>query len=277
MKRNSWFRCITRDPARIDVVHPGVDLQTFSPGDRRAARAALGLADDEPVVAFVGRIQPLKAPDVLLRAAARLPGVRVMVAGGPSGSGLAAPDGLMRLADELGITASGDVPAAADAATNWSTSTAPPIWWPCPVTPSRSAWWPSRRRPAAPRWWRPRSAVCRWRSVTVSAACWSTATIRPTGPTRSPVCSAATRDGRAAMSAAAVAHAAHVLVGPHRRRPAGRLRAGHHRLRAHAISAATRVAATPAAQVAPRRGVRRVSDDAARGAAAQSAAAPCRR
>ena len=59
------------DPARIDVVHPGVDLQTFTPGDRRAARAALGLAADEQVVAFVGRIQPLKAPDVLLRAAAR--------------------------------------------------------------------------------------------------------------------------------------------------------------------------------------------------------------
>ncbi len=90
------------DLGRIDVVHPGVDLQTFTPGDRRAARAALGLPD-EPTIAFVGRIQPLKAPDVLLRAAAKLPGVRVVVAGGPSGSGLAAPDGLMRLADELGI------------------------------------------------------------------------------------------------------------------------------------------------------------------------------
>ena len=54
-------------------------------------------------MAFVGRIQPLKAPDVLLRAAAKLPDVRVLVAGGPSGSGLAAPDGLVRLADELGI------------------------------------------------------------------------------------------------------------------------------------------------------------------------------
>jgi D-inositol-3-phosphate glycosyltransferase len=40
---------------------------------------------------------------VLLRAAAKLPGVRVLVAGGPSGSGLQAPDGLVRLADELGI------------------------------------------------------------------------------------------------------------------------------------------------------------------------------
>jgi D-inositol-3-phosphate glycosyltransferase len=92
-------------PSRIDVVHPGVDLDVFGPGDRRAARAELGLPLDEDVVAFVGRIQPLKAPDIVLRAAAKLPGVRIVVAGGPSGTGLAAPDGLVRLADELGITA----------------------------------------------------------------------------------------------------------------------------------------------------------------------------
>jgi D-inositol-3-phosphate glycosyltransferase len=92
------------DPDRIDVVHPGVDLSVFTPGDKLAARAALGLDADERIVAFVGRIQPLKAPDVLLGAAAKLPGVRVVIAGGPSGSGLASPDGLVRLADELGIT-----------------------------------------------------------------------------------------------------------------------------------------------------------------------------
>src|SRR6185312_13467687 len=91
------------DPVRIDVVHPGVDLDVFRPGDRRAARAALGLPLDEQLVAFVGRIQPLKAPDIVLRAAAKLPRVRIVVAGGPSGSGLASPDGLVRLADELGI------------------------------------------------------------------------------------------------------------------------------------------------------------------------------
>jgi D-inositol-3-phosphate glycosyltransferase len=101
------------DPDRIDVVHPGVDLATFTPGDRAAARRALNLSADEQVVAFVGRIQPLKAPDVLLRAAAKLPDVRVLIAGGPSGSGLisrpgagslANPDGLVQLASELGIT-----------------------------------------------------------------------------------------------------------------------------------------------------------------------------
>ncbi|MGE2733676.1 D-inositol-3-phosphate glycosyltransferase [Mycolicibacterium vaccae] len=92
------------DPSRIDVVHPGVDLDAFAPGDQDAARAALGLTPGEPIVAFIGRIQPLKAPDVLLRAAARLPGVRVVIAGGPSGSGLATPDSLVHLAAELGIS-----------------------------------------------------------------------------------------------------------------------------------------------------------------------------
>ena len=95
------------DPSRIDIVHPGVDLQNFTPGDKGQARAALGLSATERIVAFVGRIQPLKAPDVLLRAIARLdpgtPPVRVLVVGGPSGSGLVAPDALARLAAELGI------------------------------------------------------------------------------------------------------------------------------------------------------------------------------
>jgi D-inositol-3-phosphate glycosyltransferase len=91
------------DPARIDVVHPGVDLDTFTPGGRHAPRAALGLDADEQIIAFVGRIQPLKAPDVVLRAAAKVPGLRVLVAGGPSGSGLQVPDVLVRLAADLGI------------------------------------------------------------------------------------------------------------------------------------------------------------------------------
>src|ERR1700752_702513 len=48
----------------------------------RVARAAVGLPLDEDVVAFVGRIQPLTAPDIVLRAAAKLPAVRIVVAGG---------------------------------------------------------------------------------------------------------------------------------------------------------------------------------------------------
>ncbi|KQU37331.1 D-inositol-3-phosphate glycosyltransferase [Rhodococcus fascians] len=94
----------------IDVVAPGADLAQYNPGDKRAARAALGLSQDEAVVAFVGRIQPLKAPDVLVAAAAevlqRHPSMplRILIVGGPSGSGLDRPDSLIDLADTLGIT-----------------------------------------------------------------------------------------------------------------------------------------------------------------------------
>ena len=99
------------DPNRIDVVAPGADLTRYRPGDRDAARAKLGLDPRETVVTFVGRIQPLKAPDVLLRAAAELIArdpestLRVLVVGGPSGSGLARPDALIELASSLGIAA----------------------------------------------------------------------------------------------------------------------------------------------------------------------------
>ena len=55
-------------------------------------------------MAFVGRIQPLKAPDIVLRAAAKLPRRAHRRRRRASGSGLASPDGLVRLADELGIT-----------------------------------------------------------------------------------------------------------------------------------------------------------------------------
>ena len=99
------------DPARVSTVAPGVDLDRFAPGDRRAARAEFGIAADAVVLLFVGRIQPLKAPDVLLHAAAELlvadPQLRsrlvVAVCGGPSGSGLEEPEHLQRLAVELGV------------------------------------------------------------------------------------------------------------------------------------------------------------------------------
>ncbi|GGM70593.1 D-inositol-3-phosphate glycosyltransferase [Dactylosporangium sucinum] len=97
------------EPRRVSVVPPGVDLDTFTsaPERREAARRRFGLPADAQVVAFVGRIQPLKAPDVLLRAAAELrrrgQELVVAVCGGPSGSGLDRPTALMDLARDLGI------------------------------------------------------------------------------------------------------------------------------------------------------------------------------
>ena len=99
------------DPARVVVAEPGVDLATFTPGSVGGARAALGVASDAVLLLFVGRIQPLKAPDVLVRAAAeivrRRPELRsrlvVAVLGGASGTGVRTPMGLAELAAERGI------------------------------------------------------------------------------------------------------------------------------------------------------------------------------
>jgi len=99
------------DPDRVDVVHPGVDLTRFGPRDQTAARRRLSLPVGAHVVTFVGRLQPLKGPDVLLRAVRllldRLPQLRpslvVPVVGGLSGSGLVHPQALRDLAVELGI------------------------------------------------------------------------------------------------------------------------------------------------------------------------------
>jgi len=97
------------DPAKVLTVRPGVDLDRFRPAT--GARARLGIDENALVLLFVGRIQPLKAPDLLLRAAAHLiafdPAIRsklvLYVVGAPSGSGLDEPTSLLALAQTLGI------------------------------------------------------------------------------------------------------------------------------------------------------------------------------
>jgi D-inositol-3-phosphate glycosyltransferase len=100
-------------PGKVAVVHPGVNLDRFRPDPgRAAARARLGLPQDALIPLFAGRIQPLKAPDVLVRAVAVLlerdPSLRdrllVPVVGGPSGTGLAKPEALHKLAARLGVS-----------------------------------------------------------------------------------------------------------------------------------------------------------------------------
>jgi D-inositol-3-phosphate glycosyltransferase len=100
------------DPNRVRVVHPGVDLDVFVPGNQKVAREDLDLSEAAIVLLFVGRIQPLKAPDVLIKAAAEIlknnPELRsrlvVAICGGPSGSGLERPDALINLAKQLGVS-----------------------------------------------------------------------------------------------------------------------------------------------------------------------------
>ncbi len=97
------------DPARVDVVAPGVDSAIFSVGSQHGARAALGLGAEPasipsgvtgygaapapgagPVLLFVGRIQPLKGLDVAVETLAELQhhhgDARLLAVGGASGA-----------------------------------------------------------------------------------------------------------------------------------------------------------------------------------------------
>lgn len=56
------------DPARVEVVPPGVDLRRFQPGHRPLVRAGLGLAPDAFVAVCVRRLDARMGVDVLLDA-----------------------------------------------------------------------------------------------------------------------------------------------------------------------------------------------------------------
>ncbi|KAB3522711.1 D-inositol-3-phosphate glycosyltransferase [Corynebacterium sp. zg254] len=98
--------------ANIHVVAPGADVEHFTPGSDRATerwRRALGISFRAKVIGFVGRLQRLKGPHVLLRAVAELQRrhpeqlLSVMVCGGSSGAGEDSLEFLQNLAAELEI------------------------------------------------------------------------------------------------------------------------------------------------------------------------------
>ncbi|MCU0262921.1 MAG: D-inositol-3-phosphate glycosyltransferase [Candidatus Nanopelagicales bacterium] len=117
-ERSELVTLYDADPSLVDVVLPGVDLDAFHDRDRAAARAALGFGPEDLVVLFVGRIQPLKAPDLLVQAMARLRAadpalaarVRLEFCGGPSGPGTEHPTALSDLAAELHVPAAFHAP-----------------------------------------------------------------------------------------------------------------------------------------------------------------------
>jgi D-inositol-3-phosphate glycosyltransferase len=100
-------------PDNVSVVSPGVDLYTFTAGSgRKAAREAVGLPQDAHILAFVGRIQPHKGPEVLIRAVAEMlnhsphlrPKLITIIMGGASGSGLGEVERLKDLVSWLNIS-----------------------------------------------------------------------------------------------------------------------------------------------------------------------------
>jgi D-inositol-3-phosphate glycosyltransferase len=88
---DNLVRLYGAEPDAARVVHPGVDPRSFFPRPKEEARRRLGLPD-RPILLFLGRLQPLKGPDVAIRAAAeairRSRDAVLVVVGGPSG-----PDG----------------------------------------------------------------------------------------------------------------------------------------------------------------------------------------
>ncbi|HEY7036326.1 MAG TPA: glycosyltransferase [Thermomicrobiales bacterium] len=51
---------------KICTIPPGVDVELFTPRDRAICRLTLGIPADEPIVLFVGRVDPIKGIDTLL-------------------------------------------------------------------------------------------------------------------------------------------------------------------------------------------------------------------
>lgn len=77
------------DPSSFELVPNGVPLRSAAPS-REQARASLGLAGDEVVALFVGRLEQRKRPLLAAAAAESAPVLLLVVGEGPQADGLAA-------------------------------------------------------------------------------------------------------------------------------------------------------------------------------------------
>lgn len=91
------------DPGRITSVPSGIDTGYFVPGDRVAARRALGLAEDGRIIGTVASLIPWKGHHYLLQAFAQLPdaALRLVIVGDGTPELRA---GMVQQIDALGLT-----------------------------------------------------------------------------------------------------------------------------------------------------------------------------
>ena len=104
-EREAMVRFYDAPRERIQVVPCGVDLSLFRPLDIGESRKKLGL-NGEKVIIYVGRVEPIKGLDLLLRSTAMMEGreaLKVLIVGGNL-SQEEEVQKLKDLADELGIS-----------------------------------------------------------------------------------------------------------------------------------------------------------------------------
>ena len=82
-ERTQLIRLCGVSPNRIQIVPCGVNLSLFTAQGKQQARKKLGLKQHQPILLFVGRLDPFKGPDLFLRAAALMetPAQLVIVGG----------------------------------------------------------------------------------------------------------------------------------------------------------------------------------------------------
>ncbi|GLV57097.1 glycosyl transferase family 1 [Dictyobacter sp. S3.2.2.5] len=85
-ERSHMMRYCGATTHQVDVIPCGVDLKLFEPYDKQWARRRLGLPLERPVLLFVGRLDPFKGPDQLLRAGALMQkDAQLVIVGGKPG------------------------------------------------------------------------------------------------------------------------------------------------------------------------------------------------
>jgi D-inositol-3-phosphate glycosyltransferase len=88
VERDALLQLYDASAEKVAVIPLGVDLERFRPGAKQDARGELGL-EDERIILFVGRIEPLKGVDILINAASLLESdveCTVLVVGGDEAS-----------------------------------------------------------------------------------------------------------------------------------------------------------------------------------------------
>ena len=181
-------------PKRSARSLPASTSSCSSPRPRAASRAEIGIAPDERVVLFVGRIDPIKGIDTLIDAA------EIMLSRGIDRARADVPHrrrrsrrgrhpgrsaGASRRVDRASVASP---PISASSArsrkTSCPSSTPRPTSSPCRRATSRSGWSRSRRWPAARRSSPPALAACASRSTKARPVSWSSHSRRRPWPGR---------------------------------------------------------------------------------------------